>query len=399
MKRFQNTIGLAVSIGILLLGFLPLASFPAEEPADPVEIEALVDALGDFVKRTPPILGSARLNAEQRQALQTALEQGTRLLEQTPGVEQKYWAAEFLIKARLTQAMVEPPNSLAELRKLEELVAILDQKPEKAAILQVAHYQILRYSILLLTRQGDDLPNPYHVKESVKRHVAENPNTLDLLAKLLVDVSIQYAARDRQFTIETIRDVAELYKDSEFLDDRAYIARLLEKSKRFELIGNPVAFSGVDLAGNKISSADFKDQVVLIDFWATWCAPCIIALPELKRLYETYGKQGFEIVGVSVDRNKDDLAKFLEERQLPWKILSDTATEEKGGTRLAKHFGVTEYPTLMLVGRDGHLIATDFDMKTLERELGKLFNTNSPRQNSAGVSPVERAISVESSSL
>jgi len=389
MRLFQNTIGLVI------LGFLPVTLLCAAEqiqPAaapDPAEIETLVASLSDFVKRTPPILGSARLNGEQRQALQTAIEQGTRLLEKASNLEQKYWAAEFLIKARLTHAMTDPPVSLTELQKLEKLVAIMELKSEKVEILQIANYQILKHSILLLTKQGNDLPNPYHVKDSVKRYVTENPGTLDFFAKLLVDVSIQYIAQDRQFTIETLKEVAELYRDSEFLDDRAYINRLLEKSKRFEMIGNSVAFSGVDLAGEVISSIDFKDKVVLIDFWATWCAPCIVALPDLKRLYETYNKQGFEIVGVCVDKNKDDLTKFLESRKLPWKILSDTATEEKGGTRLAKHFGVSEYPTLMLVGRDGKLIATDFDMRTLEKELGKLFNVPPFRHNPTEVLPVK----------
>ncbi|MCL2304328.1 MAG: redoxin family protein [Planctomycetaceae bacterium] len=382
MRLFQNTVGFTIFL------LAPLVSLFATERvrpevSDPAEINALVTALTDFVKQTPSILGSARLNEAERQALKTAIDHGTLLLEKTPNVEQKYWAAEFLIKARLTLAMVQPPNTATELQKIEEAIAVLEEKPEKVEILPAAKYQVLKHSILLLTKSGDDLPGSYSVKEAVKHYIEENPRALDSLGKMLVDVSVQNVANDRQFTIDTIRDVAELYKKSEFLVDREYSDKLQGMLKRFEMIDSPMTFSGVDLAGNKISSSDFRDKVVLIDFWATWCSPCLAAMPEMKRLHELYSKRGFEIVGVSVDRKKDELAKFLEEKKLPWKILSDTATAEKGGKRLGEYYGITEYPTLMLVGRDGKVIATDLDMKTLEKELAKLFgngNSNSKRE-------------------
>jgi len=380
----------------ILLIFLSSIWLYAAQPvspavSDPAEIDRLVTALTEFVQQYPTIFGpTARLDEEERQALKTAINHGTQLLEKTPNVEQRYWAAEFLVRAKLTLARVQPPSTLTELRKLEDLVVILGEKQEKVPIVQTAKYQILTHSILLLTKPGDDLPNPYRVKESVKQYVVENPKNLDL-AKLLINAAIQNASMDRQFAVETLKEIAELYGNSEFLDDREYLGKLQAMLKRFELLGNPVPFSGVDLAGKKISSTDFKNKVVLIDFWATWCTPCVSALPEMKRLHDLYNKRGFEIVGVSVDDKKDDLAKFLEERKLPWKILSDTVTEEKGGTRLAKHFGVSQYPTLMLVGRDGKLIATDFDMKTLEKLLIRQFNSNTARSRpTAMLQPLER---------
>jgi len=380
MRLFQNLIGIVVLLGVIPLAPLFAADQVRPVASDPAEIDALVSSLGDFVQRNPAIFRSVRLRENEKQALQTAIEQGTQLLEKTPNIEQKYWAAELLIKARLTLARVQPPDSMSELQTLEELVALLEKKPEKAEILPVARYEILKHSVLLLAKSGDDLPNPHRVKESVMQHIEENPKTLDFFGKILVDVAIQHAAQDRQFTIDTLKEVAELYKNSSFRDDQAYARRLLDMSKRFEMIGNPVTFSGVDTAGNKIASTDYKNKVVLIDFWATWCTPCVAAIPEMKRLHKTYNKQGFEIVGVSVDDKKEVLAKFLEERKLPWKNISDTVTAEKGGIPLARFFGVSEYPTLMLVGRDGKLIATDFDLKTLEKELIKQFNNKNNSQ-------------------
>ena len=373
--RFWITVGLVFHLSIIFLN----GAYTAENVANSVaDTEKLVAALGDFVTKNPTILGSARLNDDEKQALKTAIEQGTQILELTPSIEQKYWTAEFLLKARLTQAMGNPPGSLTELLELEKLVEILEPKSEKAAIVQAAKYQILKFSLLLLSKSGDDLPNPYRVKEAFKKYVTENPKSFDFFAKMLTDAAMQYAPRDRQFTIETLKEVAELYRDSNYLDDKDYLEKLLVAAKRFEMIGSPIAFSGLDPAGNRIASTDFKDKVVLIDFWATWCTPCIGALPEMKRIHDTYNKQGFEIVGVSVDKNLEELAKFLDAKKIPWKIISDTATAEKGGTRLAKHFGVSDYPTLILVGRDGKVIATDFDLKALEIELKNQFANMKP---------------------
>ena len=379
MRLFQKLIGIVVLLGVIPL--VPLFAAEQVRPAasDPAEIDALVSSLGDFVKRTPPILGSVRLKEDEKQALEAAIEQGTRLFEKTSSAEQKYWAAELLVKARLTQAREQPPSSMTELKTIEELVTVLEEKPEKVEILPIAKYQILTYSLLLLTKQGKDSPDPYQVKEAVKLYIADNPKHLDTFGKMLTDVAVQYAAQDRQFTIDTLEEIAVFYNHSKFRDDRDHAVRLLGMSKRFGMIGEPITFSGVGLAGKKITSADYKNKVVLIDFWATWCTPCVAAIPEMKRLHETYNKQGFEIVGVSVDKNKEELAKFLEERKLPWKTLSDTVTAEKGGIPLDRFFSVSAYPTLMLVGRDGKLIATDFDLKTLEKELIKQFNNSSSR--------------------
>ena len=368
--RFLITVGLAFCLLLVFLGVVPAAENAMGSAAD---ADTLAAALGKFVTQYKNVLGSARLSDEEKQALKIAIEQGTRLLELTPSDEQKYWTAEFLIKGHLTEAMGQPPSTLAKLEEMEKLVEILEQKPEKVEILNAAKYQILKFTLMLFSKPGPEQPNPYRVKEAVKEYVAENPKSLDFFAKMLTDGAKQYAPKDRQFTIETLKEVAELYRKSAYLDDKDYLEKLLVTAKRFEMVGSPMEFSGVDPDGNKITSTDFKDKVVLIDFWATWCTPCVSALPEMTRLHKMYNKQGFEIVGVSVDKSTKELTKFLEAKKLPWKIISDTATAEKGGTRLATHFGVSDYPTLMLVGRNGKVIATDFDLKALELELKNQF--------------------------
>ena len=75
-----------------------------------------------------------------------------------------------------------------------------------------------------------------------------------------------------------------------------------------------------DPAGRRIALADFKGQVVLLDFWATWCEPCLYELPDLKKLQETFKPRGFTILGVSMDEEPRDVAPFLRENKIPYPV-------------------------------------------------------------------------------
>ena len=74
----------------------------------------------------------------------------------------------------------------------------------------------------------------------------------------------------------------------------------------------------------EIKLSDFKGSVVLLNFWATWCGPCIVEIPEFNELYKKYKDQGFEILGVSVSDTKQQLEKFQKKFDVDYKILYST---------------------------------------------------------------------------
>lgn len=127
-------------------------------------------------------------------------------------------------------------------------------------------------------------------------------------------------------------------------------------------------FQETDVAGQPLSLAKYKGKVVLVDFWATWCGPCVAELPNVIAAYQKYHDKGFEIVGVSLDEKKDDLEKFTKEKGMTWQQYFDGKGWQ---SKLGKKYGITAIPATFLLDRDGKIIATDLRGPALEAELAK----------------------------
>jgi len=103
-----------------------------------------------------------------------------------------------------------------------------------------------------------------------------------------------------------------------------------------------------DLAGSEHALAALRGRLVLVNFWASWCAPCVAEMPSLERLHRRLGPEGLELLGVSVDEDEGALRRFVREHGLTFPILRDP-----GGRRAAASYGVGGYPETVIVGPDG----------------------------------------------
>lgn len=124
--------------------------------------------------------------------------------------------------------------------------------------------------------------------------------------------------------------------------------------------------------GTSFSLSSLKGRLILIDFWATWCAPCVGEQPELKKLYETYSDQvknnKFEILGVSLDKNKDSWQKAIDRFTINWTQVSDLKFWK---SPVAKAYEIDELPFNVIIDGEGTIIARNLHEKELEEFLSK----------------------------
>ncbi len=127
-------------------------------------------------------------------------------------------------------------------------------------------------------------------------------------------------------------------------------------------------FDEKDLDGKPLSIARFKGKVVLVDFWATWCGPCIAELPNVLKAYEKHHGKGFEIVGISLDSDRAKLDKFITDRKLTWPQYFDGKGWQ---TKLAGAYGVNSIPATYLLDGEGNIIAKNLRGAALEEAVAK----------------------------
>lgn len=148
---------------------------------------------------------------------------------------------------------------------------------------------------------------------------------------------------------------------------------LEEKIKRmdaYRIGGDAPKFTQNDTEGNPISLEDFKGKVVLLDFWASWCGPCRRENPNVVKVYEQYKDKGFEILGVSLDKDKGRWVDAIAKDNLTWPQVSDL----KGwSNEVGKMYGVSSIPHTVLIDEEGKILALKLRGEALEKKLEEIF--------------------------
>jgi len=131
-----------------------------------------------------------------------------------------------------------------------------------------------------------------------------------------------------------------------------------------------------DLENRYVSLSELKgEKLTIIDFWATWCKPCIKAIPNLNKIYKSYKEQGLEVIGINVDspRNSAKVKPFIKTYKMEYAVLRDP------NSQLATELNVSAYPTLYLINAQNEIVYTHIgyhsgEEKLLIREIEKQLN-------------------------
>uniref|UniRef100_A0A7C2P261 TlpA family protein disulfide reductase n=1 Tax=Schlesneria paludicola TaxID=360056 RepID=A0A7C2P261_9PLAN len=359
----------------------PAATTPSspsgEAKADPYAVpdgtpEQITDFLDDL-RRSRKVFASREDAVDHAIKVQRALIAGAdKILAQKTDEDTAYAAAEMKLQALGLLASAGIDGAMAEALKAARSL----QKDEREDIAELAGEWVTELRVVgapeLEPAERTALVNEFlDAVKKTKYSRQSLSNAIRLGESLETNPDASIAA-------EYYADLSALMKSS-LNSQYVEIAEYLDATvRRLRLPGNSMVVTGTTLAGQPFDWKTYKGKVVLVDFWATWCEACVAELPNIKANYDKYHAQGFDVVGISVDEDKDQLAAFLKSQQIPWTNLF----AEGGEQPTASYYGISPLPTAILVGRDGKVLSLmargEILNELLEKEFAKAPPASKP---------------------
>ena len=337
---------------------------PPEVPEEPAPVKAdpyavpdgtpaeLVEYVRGLMRQRPP-------NAEARQkAIDGMMEAADRILAGKPTEDQ----AEVAVQVK--RMFLETP---------EELEALAGELKD-ANLLELAR-QVRGAVLASRLRSAGGEPRREGEKTveeligEVKEYLAEGPLQQGDVGLAMTAGQAAEMTGNTELAADTYTSLSKLFTASDD-ENIAEMGRMMEGIvRRLTLVGKKMTVEGTILGGEPFDWSKYEGKVVLVDFWASWCSPCVREIPNMKETYELYHELGFEIVGISLDRSREQLEKFIEEQAIPWTIVYS----EDAPSPTVAYYGVMGIPTMVLVGADGNVVSTRARGPQLRKELENLL--------------------------
>jgi thiol-disulfide isomerase/thioredoxin len=138
------------------------------------------------------------------------------------------------------------------------------------------------------------------------------------------------------------------------------------------MIGKPVDLQFTAMDGSAVDVRALRGNIVLVDFWASWCPDCIRDLPAVRRTYQKYKDKGFTVIGISLDKDEQALSNFVAKKLIPWPQYFDGRGWENP---YATKYGVRAIPEMWLINQRGEVVSTDISAEQLDQRIQQLISS------------------------
>jgi len=209
----------------------------------------------------------------------------------------------------------------------------------------------------LLQSDSKEDQEPAKARVAVDALMAKIPSPWTAFFLVQMAIKVEYSGRPliAKEMIEVAQTQIKNLKDP---DAQAELERNCKQfQSRFAVLNKPMDLSQlVDTEGKPVDLSRYKGKVVLVDFWASWCGPCIQEIPNIEDAFAAYNKEGFEVIGVNLDEDRSKLNTFLSSRKLLWTTYVSSKPDAVGfETPLAKEIGIAAIPFIAIIGKDGNV--------------------------------------------
>ncbi len=334
------------------------------------------------------------LREELKALLEEADTDAEAIFDLTEHAASQLYAGGYLAEA--SEAMLLIAEAFRE-SKTEGLAQDAQQLRQQGRIIEIqARFEELDIHSKMQSLAIGERDSQAPVLDAIKTVLADDEVDDTLFQMMMQMTRYMEIVGSYQAASETYALVGEAYKDhaDEKLKERV-VKSVENGTRRSELVGKSFSVEGVTPDGKPFDWSAYKGKIVLIDFWATWCGPCLAELPNILKNYEKFHAQGFDVVGVNLDDSREEVDRFLETQKLPWTTVLSSDAEATGfDNPMAVRCGVDAIPFIVLVDREGVAVALHARGELLDQKLEQLFK---PVDKTGGDSPKKDAPSGDKS--